>query len=74
MMRRFCRYIAKVFNLPALISRLRDTRRRPQYSAQFIWETVMTLLVTGRGSLHSIECGSSGRQIDDPEIGHRTTQ
>ena len=60
MMRRFCRYIAKVFHLPALISRLRDTRRRPQYSAQFIWETVMTLLVTGRGSLHSIEADRLG--------------
>jgi hypothetical protein len=60
MIRRFCRYAAKVFDLPALIARLRDSRCDPQYSTQCAWETVMTLLVTGRKSLHAIEADRRG--------------
>lgn len=60
MIRRFCRYVAKVFDLPALMARLRDGRRNPRYSPQQVWETVMTLLVTGRRSLHAIEADRLG--------------
>lgn len=55
MMRRFQRYAAKVFRLPALLARLRDPRRAPLYSTQHVWQSVATLLATGRGSLHAIE-------------------
>jgi len=60
MIRRFCRYVAKVFDIPALMARLRDTRCNPLYSTQCVWETVMTLLVTGRGSLHAVEADRLG--------------
>ena len=69
MMRRFCRYVAKVFDLPALISRLRDTRRDPVYSVECVWETVMTLLATGRGSLHAIEADRLGGRSRSPQRG-----
>jgi hypothetical protein len=62
MMRRFCRYAAKVFNLPALMARLRDSRVHPLYSTQHVWETVALLLATGRGSLHAIEADRHARQ------------
>lgn len=69
MFRRFCRYAAKMFDLPALMARLRDTRRAPLYSTQRIWETVLTLLVTGRGSLHAIEADRLGGNRRDRERG-----
>lgn len=55
MMRRFQRYAAKVFDLPALVARLRDPRRAPPYSTAHVWQSVATLLATGRTSLHAIE-------------------
>jgi|SRR5579871_494122 len=69
MMRRFCRYVAKVFDLPALMARLRDTRCDPLYSTQHVWQTVMTLLVTGRGSLHAIEADRLGGKAGDRKRG-----
>ena len=62
MIRRFCRYAAKVFNLPALMARLRDSRLHPRYSTQDVWQTVALLLATGRGSLHAIEADRHCRQ------------
>lgn len=70
MMRRFCRYAAKVFDLPALLARLRDTRRRPLYSTQQVWQFVATLLATGRGSLHAIE---ADRHAGKPGASRRGT-
>lgn len=55
MFRRFCRYAAKVFDLPALIARLRDGRRSPRIPVQKVFETVLCLLATGRPSLHAVE-------------------
>ena len=55
MFRRFCRYATKVFDLPALMDRLRDERLIPQFSTQQVWGTVMSLLATGRASLHAVE-------------------
>lgn len=55
MFRRFCRYAAKVFDLPALIARLRDERPSPRIPTGKVWETVLSLLVTGRPSLHAVE-------------------
>jgi hypothetical protein len=48
MMRRFQRYAAKVFDLPVLLARLRDPRRVPLYSTAHVWQSVATLLITGR--------------------------
>ena len=62
MIRRFCRYAAKIFHLPALMARLRDSRIHPLYSTQYVWQTVVLLLATGRGSLHSIEADRHCRQ------------
>ena len=70
MMRRFCRYAAKVFDLPALLARLRDTRRKPLYSTQQVWQFVVTLLATGRGSLHAIE---ADRHAGKPRASRRGT-
>jgi len=55
MFRRFCRYAAKVFDLPAWMAALRDGRRFPQFSTQQVWGTVVSLLVTGRASLYAVE-------------------
>ena len=55
MFRRFCRYSAKVFKLPALTDQLSDTRRQPFFSTQEVWGTALSLIVTGRPSLYSIE-------------------
>lgn len=72
MFRRFCRYAAKVFDLPALMARLRDGRPFPRFSTQEVWGTVVSLLVTGRASLHAVEadrhCGQrpgTGPPSDD---------
>ena len=72
MFRRFCRYTAKVFDLPALMARLRDRRLAPRFSTQLVWTTVVSLLVTGRASLHAVEadrhCGQrlgTGPPSDD---------
>ena len=55
MFRRFCRYAAKVFDLPSLMAGLRDKRLCPQFSTQQVWATVVSLLVTGRASLYGVE-------------------
>lgn len=72
MFRRFCRYAVKVFDLPALMARLRDRRPCPRFSTQEVWATVVSLLVTGRASLHAVEadrhCGQrpgTGPPSDD---------
>lgn len=72
MFRRFSRYAAKVFDLPALMARLRDRRPCPRFSTQEVWATVVSLLVTGRNSLHAVEadrhCGprpGTGPPSDD---------
>jgi hypothetical protein len=63
MFRRFCRYTDKVFRLPALMAELRDERVCPHFSTQQAWGTVVSLLVTGRASLHAVEA--------DRDRGHR---
>jgi hypothetical protein len=69
MIRRFCLYASKVFDLPALMARLRDTRCDPVYSTACVWETMLTLLVTGRESLHAIEADRLGERGRNPKRG-----
>lgn len=66
MIRRFWRYASKVFDLPKLVSNLRDDRRKPVYSAPDVWRTVALLFATGRPSLHAIEAERSGRKRRGP--------
>ena len=69
MIRRFCQYATKVFDLPVLMARLQETRRDPLYSTACVWETMLTLLVTGRGSLHAVEADRLGGKTRNPKRG-----
>lgn len=62
MIRRFWRYVSKVFDLPTLVADLCDGRRNPVYSAADVWQTVMLLFATGRQSLHAIEAERSAHR------------
>jgi len=55
MMRRFCRYIEKVFDLGKQIQTLRDTRKRPRIPTAAIWGSVLFLFVMRRRSLNAME-------------------
>jgi len=55
MMGRFCRYVDKVFHFGSLLSTLTDTRQRPQIPASGVFTSALTMFVTGRGSLNSLE-------------------
>lgn len=55
MMRRFCRYIDKVFNLGDRVRRLRDERQRPRIPTSAIWTSAFVMFAMHRGSLNAIE-------------------
>jgi hypothetical protein len=55
MMRRFCRYVDKVFHFGPQLQTLRDTRRRPQIPAAAVFASAWTLFATARGSLNRWE-------------------
>ena len=55
MMRRFCRYVDKVFHFGSQLQTLSDTRRRPQIPTAAVFASVWTLFATARGSLNHWE-------------------
>ena len=55
MMRRFCRYVNKVFHFGSQLQTLSDTRRRPQIPTAAVFASVWTLFATARGSLNHWE-------------------
>lgn len=55
MMRRFCRYLEKVFDFGPQIAQLTDRRKRPRLLTRGIWGSVFFLFVMRQGSLHAME-------------------
>ena len=55
MMRRFCRYVEKVFDFGIKIDQLKDSRRRPRIPLGAIWGSVFFLFVLRQRSLHAME-------------------
>ena len=55
MMRRFCCYIEKVFDLGQQILMLRDTRKRPRIPTAALWGSVLFLFVLRQRSLNAME-------------------
>ena len=55
MMRRFCRYIEKVFDFSQQIHSLRDARKRPRIPTVAIWGSVFFLFVMRHRSLNGME-------------------
>jgi hypothetical protein len=54
-MRRFCRYVEKVFDLGLRIRRLKEPRRRPRIPLGAIWGSVFFLFVLRQRSLNGME-------------------
>ena len=55
MMRRFCRYIEKVFDFGKQIHTLRDARKRPRIPTAALWGSVLFLFVMRHRSLNAME-------------------
>lgn len=55
MMRRFCRYVEKVFNFGPRMAQLTDRRKRARLPTGAIWGSVFFLFVLRQGSLHAME-------------------
>ena len=55
MMRRFCRYIDKVFDFAASVGGLRDGRSQPQIPTTAVWTSAFFMFATRQGSLNAIE-------------------
>lgn len=55
MMRRFCRYIEKVFGCSRWLAGLGDTRPRPQIPTSTVFASVLMMFATRRGSLNALE-------------------
>jgi hypothetical protein len=55
MMRRFCRYLEKVFDFGQEISMLRDARKQPRIPTAALWGSVFFLFVLRRRSLNAME-------------------
>jgi hypothetical protein len=55
MMRRFCCYIEKVFDVSQQIHSLRDARKRPRIPTRVIWGSVLFLFVMRHRSLNGME-------------------
>ena len=55
MMKRFCRYIEKVFDFSRHIHSLRDSRKRPRIPTLAIWGSVFFLFVMRHRSLNAME-------------------
>jgi hypothetical protein len=54
-MRRFCAYVDKVFQLGKRLPTLTDSRFRPRISTAAVFASVFTLFATRRGSLNGME-------------------
>jgi len=55
MMKRFCRYVEKVFDFGRNIDQLKDLRRRPRIPLEAIWGSVFFLFVLRQRSLNAME-------------------
>ena len=55
MMRRFCRYVEKVFDLGKCLKTLRDSRAKPRLSTVSVWLSALAMFVTRRGSLNAMD-------------------
>ncbi len=55
MMRRFCRYLEKVFDFGWRMTQLRDSRRHPRLPLRAIWGSVFFLFVLRQRSLNAME-------------------
>ena len=62
MMRRFCRYIDKVFDFGQQLPLLRDARKRPRIPTGALWGSVLFLFVLRRRSLNAME-----QQLREPK-------
>jgi len=54
-MRRFCRYVDKVFAFGQAIGSLTDRRRHPRIPTAAVWGSAFFLFVLRRGSLNAME-------------------
>ncbi len=55
MMKRFCRYIDKVFDFGERMARLKDPRQRPRIPLGALWGSVFFLFVLRQRSLNAME-------------------
>lgn len=55
MMRRFVRYVEKVFDWSRYMGGLSDGRLRPQIPVSAIFQGALLMFATGRGSLNALE-------------------
>jgi len=55
MMKRFCRYVEKVFDFGEWLVQLTDRRIRPRLSTGAVWGSVFFLFVLRQGSLNAME-------------------
>jgi hypothetical protein len=55
MMKRFCRYIEKVYDFGGRMAQLKDPRQRPRIPLGAIWGSVFFLFVLRQGSLNALE-------------------
>ncbi len=69
MMKRFCRYLEKVFDFDREIRTLRDTRKRPRIPTAAIWRSVLFLFVMRHRSLHAMEQENRQPKRMEPLIG-----
>jgi hypothetical protein len=54
-LRRFLRYLQKVFDFDARVRLLEDTRQSPQIAASAVWKSVFLMFVLRLGSLNRLE-------------------
>lgn len=69
MMKRFCRYIEKVFDFDKQIHTLRDSRKHPRMPTGAIWGSVLFLFVMRHRSLHAMEQESRQPNRMEPLLG-----
>lgn len=69
MMKRFCRYIEKVFDFDNQIHALRDSRKRPRICTGAIWGSVLFLFVMRHRSLHAMEQENRQANRMEPLVG-----
>ena len=55
MIRRFFRYVNKVFHLPQLLKKVGDGREQPQIPGQSVWLSAVVMFVLRLGSLNALE-------------------
>ena len=60
MLRRFIRYVDRVFDFWALVGTVRDSRRHPCISAQAVFYSAFLLFLLRFGSLNALEAHFRG--------------